>query len=587
MNPIKLSKFFFEKKLIFSIFLLIPLLLVSSGLEVIGISIVPILIGLVINPKEIFRIINDLNFEIINPVKDILNSSNPNDIIGYIAISFFLIFFIKNLILLSIIYFENFISYKMKEALITKLALKYFFAPYNFHINTNSSFLINNIIQETKVTAEYFRNLIVISREILLVTSILITLFVIYPFVTLISLIFLSLVSLVFYIFSKNYLYKLNKIGFYLRRNFLNNIKQGFGSIKSTLILQRENSLLDQINKMARSYEKIQFKVGFYTKLPRIYFELIFIFAVCFLIFLFSSYNNSFQNIFPILATLAVAMIRIIPSFNNLNGSLILLKSLKISANHIYKELFKLKNVKKINETKKIKDKKSNLKKDIYGDIEFKKINFKYPSSKKYIFRNLNLKLKKGQIIGVIGESGSGKTTLIDLILGLLKPTSGIITSNNINIDLYKYEWRKKLGYVPQDIYLIDESIKKNILIGLKKSEINIKRLNRSLEQSRVNKFLNKLDKKLSTNVGEMGVKISGGQKQRIGIARALYKDPKVIIFDEATSSLDRENEKKIIKDIKSLSRNKIVIFVTHKKENLKFADKILRVSENKVIQIK
>ena len=182
----------------------------------------------------------------------------------------------------------------MKEALITKLVLKYFFAPYNFHINTNSSFLINNIIQETKVTAEYFRNLIVISREILLVTSILITLFVIYPFVTFISLILLSLVSLVFYIFSKNYLYKLNKIGFYLRRNFLNNIKQGFRSIKSTLILQRENSLLDQINKMARSYEKIQFKVGFYTKLPRIYFELIFIFAVCFLIFLFS-YNNSFQ----------------------------------------------------------------------------------------------------------------------------------------------------------------------------------------------------------------------------------------------------------------------------------------------------
>ena len=587
MGTIELSKFFFGKKLILLIFLLIPLLLLSAGLEVFGISLVPILIGLIIDPDKIFNIVNELDFEFINPVKDLINSTSQNDIIGFIAILFFLVFFVKNLILLSIIYFENFISYKMKEKLITELVSKYFFAPYNFHINSNSSFLINNIIQETKVTAEYFRNLIVMSREILLVISILITLFIIYPFVTFISLIFLTLVSLVFYVFSKNYLFKLNKIGFYLRRNFLNHIKQGFGSIKSTLILQRENSLLVQINSMAESYERIQFKVGFFTKLPRIYFELVFIFAVCFLIFFFSSYGNSYQNIFPVLATIAVAMIRIIPSFNNLNTSLILSKSLKISTNHIYKELFKLKNIKKIIISKDLRDIKSNFKKDIYGDIEFKNINFRYPSSKKYIFKNLNLKFKKDQIIGIIGESGSGKTTLIDLILGLLKPTSGIITSNNINIDLNKYQWRKILGYVPQDIYLIDESIKKNILIGLKKSEINIKRFNQSLKQSRVNKFINKLDKKLNTNVGEMGVKISGGQKQRIGIARALYKDPKVIIFDEATSSLDKINEKKIITDIKNLSKNRIVIFVTHKKENLKFADKILRVYENKVLQIK
>ena len=225
---------------------------------------------------------------------------------------------------------------------------------------------------------------------------------------------------------------------------------------------------------------------------------------------------------------------------------------------------------------------------DIYGDIKFKNVSFKYPNTNKYIFKNLNLEIKKNQLIGVIGQSGSGKTTLIDLLLGLLEPNSGNIKSNNLDIIKNIQNWRNILGYVPQDIYLIDDTIKRNIVIGLKDSQINKQKLYDSVTKSRIN--ISKRNQKnfLNIKVGENGIKLSGGQKQRIGIARTLYKNPKIIIFDEATNSLDEKNEMEIIRDIKKFSQNRTIIFITHKMEILKYMDSVLLIKDNgKVVKNK
>tara|TARA_B100000795_G_C22802371_1_gene442613 strand:- start:457 stop:2223 length:1767 start_codon:yes stop_codon:yes gene_type:complete len=587
MNPIKLAKHFFNKKLIIFIVFLLPLLILSAALEIIGISLVPLLIGAIFDPTKILVLLNSLNFNFLLGLKNYLLTHETKDLVGLFTFLFLFIYFLKNLILILIIYFENFLTLQMRISLTYKLSKKYFNASYIFHINSNSSFIINNLNQEIKVAAEYFKNIISAIREVLLIVGVLTTLLLIYPYITIISLCFLTFALLIFYLLFKNYLYKLNKSAFNYRRKFQNIIKQALGSIKSTLILQREKILLEEIIKTADIKERIDFKVNFFSKLPRVYFELLFVVAICLFVFYIDSSGIVLKDTFVILSTLAVAMARLLPSFNSLLANLISLKGQKISALHIYNEMTKLNKFNKrhtylnnINQS--LNDIKNQ---DIYGDIKFINVDYKYPYSNKYIFKNLNINLKKNHNIAIVGESGAGKTTFIDLILGLLDPTVGKITSNNIDVHYNQNIWRKNLGYVPQEIYLMDDTIKNNILIGLKKNKINHENLNLSLKNSGVSAFVQK--QKLNTIVGENGIKISGGQKQRIGIARALYKNPKVIIFDEATNSLDKKNETNIMNDIRKFSKNRTIIFITHKKDNLKFFDTVVEIKNKKAKIIK
>ena len=590
MNPIKLARQFFTKKLIFFMALSIPLIILSTILEIIGISLVPLLITLIFDPTKILLLIDNLNFSSFLPIRNWLLSNNSTELIGLFSFLFVAIYFCKNLILLFIIYFENFLTFKMRLSLISELSKKYFNAPYMFHINSNSTHIINNLNQEIKVTAEYFKSIITCIREILLISGILLTLIIIYPYISLISLFYMTFGSLIFYFFLKNYLYKLNKIAFNYRRKFQNIIKQGLGSIKSTLVLQREKFLLKEIIKVAYTKEQVDFKISFFSKLPRLYLELLLIFLIFLIILLINTTNNVYGEVFTILTTLSLAIIRLLPSFNNLLISLLNIKSFKISTLHIYNEIHKLSKYTNdntyLNKTAvSLNENKKNI--NISGDVKFVNLDYKYPATDNYVFKNLNITLKKGHNIAIIGASGVGKTTFVDLILGLLKPTKGCITSNNINILENQEIWRQNLGYIPQEIYLMDDTIKNNILIGLNKKEINQKNLNFSLKNSGVSAFIQKLKYKLNTNVGENGIKISGGQKQRVGIARALYKNPKIIIFDEATNSLDKKNEINIMNDIKKFSKNKTIIFITHKLNNLKFFNTVIEIKDKKAKIIK
>jgi ABC-type multidrug transport system fused ATPase/permease subunit len=590
MKSIKFARQFFSKKLIFFVALSIPLIFVSTILEMVGISLVPLLITILFDPTKILVLLDNVNFTSFLWLRNWILSYNNTELVGLFSFLFIAIYFFKNLILLFIIFFENFLTFKMKLSLISKLSTGYFSASYIFHINSNSTHIINNLNTEIKIAAEYFRSVIACIREIFLISGIIITLIKIYPYITFISLCFVAFTSSIFFFFLKNYLYKMNKIAFYYRRKFQNIIKQGLGSIKSTLVLQKEKFLIKEIIKDAHLKEHVDFKISFFSKLPRIYLELILILLILLIVLLTNTTNNLYAEAFTILVTLSIAMIRLLPSFNNLLSNLINVKNFEISTLHIYNEIKKLNKDSNYshhincatlhsNENKKITN--------LYGDIKFLNVDYKYPHTNNYIFKNLSITLKNSHNIAIIGNSGVGKTTFVDLILGLLKPTKGKITSNNIDINTNQEVWRNNLGYIPQEIYLLDDTIKNNILIGVSRKKINQKKLNLSLKNSGVSGFFRNQKYKLNTKVGENGIKISGGQKQRIGIARALYKDPKIIIFDEATNSLDKKNEHSIISDIKKFSKNKTIIFITHKLDNLKFFNTVIEIKGKKAKIIK
>ncbi len=299
------------------------------------------------------------------------------------------------------------------------------------------------------------------------------------------------------------------------------------------------------------------------------------------IIFLTSYNDQSFNSIVTTLSVFALAGLRLIPSLNGIYSSYTQIKSNKPAFENLKNDLKNLKF--EMNKVAK-KSQKSALNVNKY--LEMKNLSFKYPRSNKFIFKNFNLKIDLGIIIGVIGKTGTGKTTLVDLLLGLIRPQKGQIIIDGKILNFNK-NYIAELSYVPQNIYLFDTTIHNNIIFNseIKMSDkTNDHQLKNVLKISNSDIFVNKLKKKHNFIVGERGSKLSGGQIQRIGIARALYNNPKIVIFDESTNSLDNKTEKIVLQNLKKYAKNNniTILFITHNKAVLNYCDRIFNLDEKK-----
>jgi ABC-type bacteriocin/lantibiotic exporter with double-glycine peptidase domain len=268
-----------------------------------------------------------------------------------------------------------------------------------------------------------------------------------------------------------------------------------------------------------------------------------------------------------------VAGVRLLPSFTKLIAGLQKIKFSSVVVKLIYNEV--------INSKIDTKIEKKGQEILFNNNLEVSKLSFKYKDENIEILRDINFKIKFGEVIGIIGTSGAGKSTLVNLITGLNLPSTGNITVDGKNINTNFYSWYQNIGYVSQNIYLSDDTIKNNIAYGVEPSEINESSIKYAIEKSNLKFFIDNLDKGINTTVGELGNKISGGQKQRIGIARALYGRPRLLILDEATNSLDQVTENKILEELKILKGKITILFITHRLSTLSFCNKILRIKNN------
>jgi ABC-type bacteriocin/lantibiotic exporter with double-glycine peptidase domain len=282
------------------------------------------------------------------------------------------------------------------------------------------------------------------------------------------------------------------------------------------------------------------------------------------------------SSLITIIGIFIAAVFKMIPSINKILAALQNIKYYKQSIDLILDEL---------NASSEL----NYLTKDTKHDFIFKKkikiksLSFKYD---KWIMKNLNLEINKGQMIGIVGESGSGKSTLIDLITGIQAPTSGDITIDGVNIWKDINSWQKIVGYVSQDIYLRDASLIENIAFGIDPKDINMNQIKKVLEIAKLKEKIDSMPNGVNSSFGELGVQLSGGQKQRVGIARALYSDPEILIFDESTSSLDSKTEKEFIEAITNLKKLKTIIIVSHKKSSLKSCDFIYELKDRQLLKL-
>jgi len=286
--------------------------------------------------------------------------------------------------------------------------------------------------------------------------------------------------------------------------------------------------------------------------------------------------NVSIELLIPTLGLFGVATVRLLPSINLLFNSFNSIKSGTYAVSKIYDDLFK--------KNSEFKKSFSISKKTKFDKIEIKKASFSYSGSNDLALKNISITIKNGESIGIMGSSGSGKTTLIDVILGLLKINSGEILLNKKNLYNHLNEWTSQVAYLPQKVFIIDDTLKQNISLLKKDEKINFKKLNESIKKARLNDLIDQLENGIETKVGERGSRISGGQSQRVSLARAFYHERNVLILDEATSSLDYETELKIVDEIKFLKGKTTLIVIAHRLSTLKHCDKIYKIENGSIV---
>ena len=575
INTYKLI-FIFEKVQYSNFVYLIFLMLIGALLETLSIGLVLPILSSIMNPT----LISSSN-EILNFFNNSIQNYDQFSLIIYAVVIFFIIYFIKNIFLSYLFWKQSKFIYGLMASVAFRLFKIYIYKPYIFHIENNSSELIRNLTTEMNLFNGAVKSLMVLLTEILVLFGIIFLLLYLQPAATLSVSLVLLVFSSLFYLLIKNNIKKWGEDRQFHERYRIQHLQQSIGGNKEIKILKNESEFIYQFFKHNKEWGDIGQKQNFIEAIPRILLEIIALGMLSILIVVLISAGTVIDQLVPIVAMFGAAAFRLIPSMNRTIGALQRLIYTSPVITVIHNELSNEgKNADSENNNQ-LKIKKKNFKD--WREIRLKNINYKYPKSDNYILKNLDLIFHRGQSIGIIGKSGEGKSTLIDVFLNLLPLDHGeiLIDGNKINTDLQS--WRNEIGYVPQSIFLLDDTLKKNIALGVNDKDINNEKLNKSISLSQLEDFVTSLASGYETNVGERGVQISGGQSQRIGIARALYNDPSIIVFDEATSSLDINTESEVMKSIDMLKGEKSLILVTHRLITLKNCDVIYELHNGKL----
>ena len=542
-------------------------------------SIFPVLKFLFDKDKSSFFFIDkfELNYEL----EILLN----NSYFIYFLIIFLIviIFVIKNIALYFLSIYQNkFVNYS--SASLSRILFSYYISQnyINFVSNNTSVYIRNSLDNVGSIFGNYFRSISILINESLILLILLTILFFSDPLIFFsFTLVFGSLSTVIFFRNKK----RLYIAGVEMQKNLQQRLKflqQGLGSFKDIKILGLEKYFLEQFYFLSLKIARITYKFESDLIYPKLVLE---IFGIA-IIFTFITVKilggNEIYQIIPLIGVFSVAGLRLLPSVNRLITATQRIRfsipTLKILQGELIK--FTKQEVENISIEKK---NRINFKKI----INLKNLNFKYEGQKKNILNNLSLIINKGDFIAISGPSGCGKTTLLNMMMGLIKPNSGVIEVDGINIYENIKGWQSNLSHVPQDIYLLDDTLESNIILGHQKKEFNYSRLNKVINLSLLTKEHGFVLHESNTILGERGISLSGGQKQRVGIARALYSNADIIFLDEATSSLDPKTEQIILKNIKSIFKNKTIIMITHRRDILKFANKVFALSKGILKKIK
>ena len=558
----------FDIRQINGLYILLMLMILSAFLEVLSVtSIIPIL--------TIITEIDILDNPYLSSVIKFLPQYMLNNIMLIIFIIFFLIFIIKNIFQAFYSWYEAYAVNKLKTNLAKKLYYFYLKQPYVFHLKNNSALLIRNLTTEVDGAKSLIHALVHIFADIIILVFIVALIFYIEPLGALIAFTILLVTSLAYYKVTKKYIGLWGKERQYHEGMKIKNIQQGLGSIKDILIYDVSSFFNGAFNYDNSRSNNEQRNIEVVQTWPKLWLEIVLISIFVVLIMFMISQNKSLNEMIVTLGVYGAAGYRIMPLISKLTTNTQAIKYFLPSLNLLNEQMISLKdNILNDSDLKKL---------EFNSEINLKDVSFAYPNSEELVIKNLNLSIKKNSFVTFFGKSGSGKSTIVDLILGLFIPEKGKILIDGIDLSKNIRSWQKNVGYVPQNIQLIDDTLKNNVAFGIDEKKINETEVHRALKEARLENFINELPLGLETNLGERGSRLSGGQKQRIGIARALYLNPSLLVLDEPTSALDSETTIEFIKYLNTLSNKKTIILISHNEAIIDLCDNVFKIDSGQI----
>ncbi len=542
--------------------------LIIALLETIGVGIIPGVLAILLDKNIVLEKIK-FNEDLYNLL---FNFFESDQIFTYLAIIIFLFFLFKILINLIYIIFESNLFNNIKINLSSKIFKIYIKKNYIFHSINNPIILGRNISSEVNTSVAYIKSFLLLFKEITQVVLIgFLLLFASFKVSVTIFLILIFFGILYFKLISKPLKQKV-KVAYFERGEKSKIINQIFNSIIEIKLYQKANFFIKKFTEsISREFKSIVF-YEIFSKVPRQIIELLIIGLICFVIYFSNNIGINIQAVISVILLYFFAALRIYPSINNIIMHKLALVQSEISIKEISNDIRNADQFSEPIDQIDINFKFENL-------IEIKNVSFKYPN-REITLNKINLEIKKNEIIGLLGKTGSGKSTLVKIIMGLIEPTNGEILVDKKHLKDIKHKWQKNFSYIPQNFYILDDTILENILFGEYENKINDNLLSEALKFSSLDKFTNDLPKKLYTIVGPNGKKLSGGQSQRLVIARAMYQNTNILVLDEATNSLDEKTEEEILNNIYKLKGNKTIIIITHNPKILHKCDKIFEIQE-------
>jgi len=508
-------------------------------------------------------------------IVDIFGNLSREELISAVMVAMVLIYVVRSLFLFWSLWIQKGFSASVSGRLSQSLFSIYLRQPYMFHLQRNSSTLMRNAKNATSVVTCGVDPFLVLLTDGLVAIAMFALLIAVEPVGTLAVLFVFGLST---FVFQRTTRRRIDNWGYqvdYHETKILQHLQEGFGGAKDVKVLGRENEFLSQHEKHLGESIRINRIYNVILTLPRSFMEIITIVGLCLLVVSMVVRGRELADIVPILGLFAAAAFRVMPSINRLlmaTQTLIFNRSIIAS---VYKD-FLLDSPDSLTV-------KSNTK--FASQLELVDVSFQYPTAATASLQNVSLVVKRGEAVGFVGPSGAGKSTLVDVILGLFAPTSGVVKVDGQDVQQNLRNWQNQIGYVPQAIYLTDDTLRRNVAFGLNDENIDDNLVRDAIRLAQLEEFVATLPEKLETVVGERGVRLSGGQRQRIGIARALYHNPSVLVLDEATSSLDTPTEHGVMQAVQALQGSKTVLIVAHRLSTVEYCDRLYKIENARIIE--
>ena len=552
------------------IYYISALFIFSSSLDLIGLGLLGAYIALIVNPGE-FRELEFLDYfdVFLSPLSD-------TELLVLFGLALFFVFLIRFLAVLI----SNYIIYKYSTDQMVKVQERmmdiYLGQGYESFIQRNSSEYLATIVGYVRMFKDVVQSMLRIFSDSLVCIAVFAALAMV-SLETLGILIFLFLTM--FILFNKFLFSRVQKYGeeFNLgNRLMIKGISEGVSGIKEVRILGKEDFFKKSFSRGIRIMAEMEIKKSLIQITPKSFLELLMVIFVVITVLLNIYNQNNLDSVFTILGVFAVGAVRLVPIITQLFGSVNTLKYGRHSVASLCQDIQSLETLR--SET--IERKGPILQQQDFLDLDISKISYSYPNSERRALKDISLKIKKGDVVGFVGPSGAGKTTLVDVLLGLLCPQTGTIKLNGKDVFSQIELWRSLVAYLPQEIFLIDDSLTKNIVLDDDIDDLSHEKLKEAIKKSRLDDFIDDLPEGLDTRMGERGVMLSGGQRQRVAIARALFHEREVLILDEATSSLDTKTEEEIVNQIQKFKGEKTLITIAHRISTLKYCESLYKIEE-------